>query len=284
MGQAISAIGHRWPFQPSKTGKTKSLWPRSRDLTDSNCHFSPAGFRVGIYHLVAGQAGRSSSAALAVEISQSRNNPPYPHSTWSSLSDRTNLVREPRPRLRGKKNAIIDLYRHPPKRGVVICFDELGPLQTIPRGGQQWGQRPARRPDRYSRNGTLQWFGAFCPTTGESVGQGAPHKNAESCGKFWKEVMLTYWQRGSIHLIMDNLSAHKKALRMLSYRFRRRIKVYWLPTNSSWLNLIESYFATLHKTALNNTDYKSPQEIEQGLLRGVKYLNLHPKPYIWKKI
>lgn len=159
----------------------------------------------------------------------------------------------------------------------------MGPLQTIPRGGQQWGNRPARRPDRYRRNGTLQWFGAFCPTTGESVGRGAPHKDAETCGKFWQEVMLPYWQRESIHLIMDNLSAHKKAFRMLPYRMRRRIKVYWLPTNSSWLNLIESYFSALQRTALSNTNYETPQEIEQGLLRGVQYLNSHPKPYIWKK-
>jgi len=60
----------------------------------------------------------------------------------------------------------VGLYRHPPARGHIVCFDEMGPLQTIPRGGKAWASKAVRRPDRYRRAGTLQWFGAFCPTTG----------------------------------------------------------------------------------------------------------------------
>jgi hypothetical protein len=51
---------------------------------------------------------------------------------------------------------------------------------------------------------------------------------------------------------MDNLATHQKALRELPRKLRRRISVYWTPVNSSWLNLIESYFATLQRTALHN--------------------------------
>jgi len=91
--------------------------------------------------------------------------------------------------------------------------------------------------------------------------------------------MVPYWEKGLIHLTMDNLSAHKKALRELSYKIRRRIRVYWLPTNSSWLNLIESYFAVLQRTALSNTNYQAPEDIEDGLKKGVRYLNQHPRPY-----
>ena len=96
--------------------------------------------------------------------------------------------------------------------------------------------------------------------------------------------MLPYWPKGSIHLVLDNLKTHPKALRELPYRLRRRIRVYWTPTNSSWLNLIESYFAILKRTALQNTDYRIPEEIEAGLLKGLRYLNENPRPYKWKKI
>ncbi|MHA1371398.1 MAG: transposase [Promethearchaeota archaeon] len=160
----------------------------------------------------------------------------------------------------------------------------MGPLQTIPRGGKAWGRRANLRPDRYKRNGTLQWFSAFCPHTGLAVGKGFPSKSAECCTAFWLERMLPFWPRGGIHLVMDNLSAHKKALRELPARVRRRIRVYYTPTNSSWLNLIESYFATLQRTALHNTDYKTPDEIERGLQRGTQYLNENPRSYKWKKI
>jgi transposase len=98
------------------------------------------------------------------------------------------------------------------------------------------------------------------------------------------DYLLPSWPRGRIHLIMDNLQAHKKALRELPARIRRRIQVYWTPTNSSWLNLVESYFATLQRTALHNTDLRTSDEIEQSLYRATDYLNENPRAYVWKKI
>lgn len=173
------------------------------------------------------------------------------------------------------------LYRHPPRRGQIVCFDEMGPLQTIPRGGKGWGRQAARRPDRYQRNGTLQWFGAFCPTTGLGVGKGFAHKSAVECGQFLEQYLLAFWPQGRIHLVLDNLSVHTKALRELPARLRRRLRLYWLPTNSSWLNLIESYFSTLKQTGLDNTNYTTPEQIDQGLLAATGYLNAQPTPYGW---
>jgi transposase len=80
-------------------------------------------------------------------------------------------------------------------------------------------------------------------------------------------------------LVLDNLSAHREALRELPYRLRRRLRVHWTPTNSSWLNPVESYVSTLKETALNNTDYRTPAQIDEGLLAGVRYLNADPTSY-----
>ena len=165
-----------------------------------------------------------------------------------------------------------------------MCFDEMGPLQTIPRGGKAWASKAVRRPDRYRRAGTLQWFGAFCPTTGLAVGKGFERKRAEDCLVFLQHYLFPFWPTGSIHLVLDNLSTHPKALGQLPYRLRRRLHVYWLPTNSSWLNLIEPHFSVLKRTALDNTDYHTPNEIETGLQAGLRYLNAHPTAYNWTKI
>jgi transposase len=93
--------------------------------------------------------------------------------------------------------------------------------------------------------------------------------------KFWEEYLLEYWPQGRIHLVMDNLKTHKRALQELPAKLRRRLKIYWTPVNSSWLNLVESYFASLPKTALHNTDFKTPDEIEQSLLNRVVNRRVH---------
>ena len=284
MGQTLPIRWVGGSAGPETAGASQNPWRGNRGVGHQDSHLPSNGPGSGIYHVVAGQAGTSSASTLRGFLDQPRDNPPHPFAPRPSVSDRPNVVQKQRSRIRGKKNAIIQIYRHRPRWGQVVCFDEMGPLQTIPRGGSAWGRHARLRPDRYKRNGTLQWFCAFSPHTGMAVGKGLPTKSAECCRAFWLEHMLPAWPKGGIHLVMDNLSAHKKALRELPARIRRRIHVYWTPTNSSWLNLVESYFATLQRTALHNTHYRTPKEIEQGLKRGTKYLNENPRSYKWKKV
>lgn len=284
MGQTLPIRWSGWVVRSNTTWSPQDSRGRNRGGGHQDSHFPPTRFGFRFYHLVPGQAGNSSSSTLRNLFDQPRDNSPHPFAPWPSVSDRPDVVRKQRSRIRGKKNAIIQIYRHRPRWGQVVCFDEMGPLQTIPRGGKAWGRHAKLRPDRYKRNGTVQWFCAFNPHTGIATGKGFPTKSAESCLTFWLEDMLPTWPKGGIHLVMDNLASHKKALRELPARLRRRIHVYWTPTNSSWLNLIESYFSSLQRTALHNTDYRTPQEIEQGLQCGVEYLNENPRVYKWKKI
>ena len=283
MGKAISS---RWLGGTSRSaapGKTENAHRRCRTGGYRNRHLAPQGSWVGLYHLVFGETRKTSARTFWPQTYQQGNDTSYSCASRTEFSYWTNMVRKQRSRIRGKKNAIVGIYRKRPRWGHVVCFDEMGPLQTIPRGGQAWGKRPYLRPDRYKRNGTLQWLCAFSPHTGQAVGKGYRSRDAETCKRFWEEHMLSSWPKGTIHLVMDNLSAHKKALRELPSRIRRRLRVYWTPTNSSWLNLAESYFATLQRTALHNTHCKTPDEIEQALLDGVEYLNENPRPYKWKK-
>ena len=284
MGQTFPIHRFRRITRPQTNGASPYPWRRNRRVGNQDRHITSSGFRFGVYYLVAGQTRGSSSPKDEEFSHQSRNHPSYPIASRSQISNRANLVRKQRSRFRGKKNAIIQIYRHRPRWGQVVCFDEMGPLQTIPRGGKAWSQKAPLRPDRYRRNGTLQWFCAFSPHTGIAVGKGFSVKSSDSCRTFWLEHLLPSWPRGGIHLVMDNLSAHKKALRELPAKIRRRIRVYWTPTNSSWLNLVESYFATLQRTALHNTDFQTPLEIEHALCRATEYLNENPRAYVWKKI
>jgi transposase len=99
------------------------------------------------------------------------------------------------------------------------------------------------------------------------VGKGFAHKSAVECGQFLEQYLFAFWPQGRLHLVLDNLSVHTKALRELPARVRRRprrrLRLYWLPTDSSWLNLIEFYFSTLKQTGLDNTNYTTPDESYQ---------------------
>ncbi len=163
---------------------------------------------------------------------------------------------------------------------MVVCLDEMGPLQTIPRGGRSWCRKAARRPNRYRRCGTVQLLAAFAPHRGHGVGLAVRHKTGEAMLDFPRRVVLAEFPRGTIYLIWDHLSAHKKALRLWQPK-PKRVQFAWTPTNGSWLNLIEAWFSVLQRTALHNTHLKTPQQIEQHLQRGIAYLHQHPKSYQW---
>jgi transposase len=181
-----------------------------------------------------------------------------------------------------EKNQVVSLYCNPPQDGIVVCMDEMGPLQTIPRGGRSWGRRAARYPDRYKRNGTVQLMAAFAPHRGHGVGRAVPRKTGEATLEFLQSTVLPASPEGIIYLVWDNLSAHKKALRLWEPK-PERVRFVWIPTDASWLNLIEAWFSVLERTALHNTYLRTPAEIEASLLRGIAYLNEHPKPYRWTK-
>ena len=159
----------------------------------------------------------------------------------------------------------------------------MGPLACIPRGGRAWGNKPARRPDRYHRCNTIQLLAAFAPHTGQAVGVPSPNKTGEVMLTFLQETVLPrFGTDRKVYLVWDNFSAHKRAINLWTTR-PSNLEFVWTPTNASWLNLIEPWFLVLEKTALYNTDLKTTDAIEENLKQGVAYLNSHPRPYRWTK-
>lgn len=170
----------------------------------------------------------------------------------------------------------MSLYRNPPKDGVVICVDEMGPLACIPRGGHAWGKRPGRRPDRYHSSHTIQLLAAFAPHTGHAVGVPSPNKTGEVVLTFLRETVLPRFGAASkIYVVWDNFSAHKRALNLWPTK-PANVEVFWTPTNASWLNLIEPWFLVLEKTALYNTNLETTDAIAENLTKAGYQLPQRP--------
>lgn len=115
------------------------------------------------------------------------------------------------------------------------------------------------------------------------MGRAVRPKTGEALLAFLQEAGLGEFPRGTLYRIGDNLSAPKKAVRLWELK-PERLKWVWTPTKASWLSLIEAYFSVLARTALHNTDLRTPAEIEASLQCRTAYLNEHPKPYRWTAI
>ncbi len=151
-----------------------------------------------------------------------------------------------------------------------------------PQPGPGWGPKARLRPDRYRRGGTLQLFAVFEPRRGLGRGRCYGSKSSREFLDFLDRV-LSWYPRGRIHLILDNLSAHKTpGVRRWRRQHPGRTRFHWLPTHSSWLNLIEPWFGVLDRVAYKNSDYRTRRQLAHGQYKGIRYLNRQAKPYHWK--
>jgi transposase len=120
----------------------------------------------------------------------------------------------PDPDFQSKAERVLALYRAKPEDGVVVCFDEMGPIGLIPHQGSGWA--PAKRPERlratYNKNNGVRYlFGAYDVHADRLHGRLRTHKNADEVLGFYKQIRMRYDPCLRIYLVADNLSTHKTA-------------------------------------------------------------------------
>jgi transposase len=118
----------------------------------------------------------------------------------------------PDPEFRSKAERVLCLYRVKPEDGVVVCFDEMGPVQLIPHHGSGWAarKRPGRLRATYKRpHGVRYLFAAYDVHSDRLHGRLREHKNAGEVLAFFKQIRMRYRAKLRIYLVMDNLSTHK---------------------------------------------------------------------------
>jgi len=175
---------------------------------------------------------------------------------------------------------------NPPKDEIVLCIDEDGPLSVRPYSGSTWAKSgyPKRIRANYYRNDpAVQMVAAFNPHDGVGLGKCYDRKNYQTFLDFLMEVESKY-PKTKVHIIWDNLSAHKMAEKIWNiYNPESLFCFHYTPSNASWLNLIEPWFGTINRRALNNSDYKTREHLIIALYQAIFYSNAHAKPYKWKK-
>jgi transposase len=174
-----------------------------------------------------------------------------------------------------KYRRIRRLYRKRPSDGVRLCVDEFGPLNLQPRHGKHHARtgRVERHRATYSRHGGVRhMFGVYDMEQDTLVGYFDASKNADVFLRFLKMVRRHYRRAGVLHIVLDNASFHLTT-EVLAYVESHEIKLYFTPTNASWLNRIECQFTALKKFALDNTDFRTHEEQEAAIQQYLDWRN-----------
>ena len=183
---------------------------------------------------------------------------------------------------------VVGLYLNPPERAVVFSFDEKTQVQTLDRTQPSLPMRPGRAGTMthdYKRNGTTDLFAALNVGTGEVLTDcRKSHKGADVL-RFFKLIDLHVARELEVHVVLDNLSAHKapEVTRWLADPKRARWHLHFVPTSSSWLNLVERWFKELTDRRLRRGTFNSVATLIDAIDTWVEHWNDDPKPFIWHK-
>jgi transposase len=192
------------------------------------------------------------------------------------------------PRFEEKLVDVVGLYLDPPERAVVFSFDEKTQCQALDRTQPSLPMKKGRGKTMthdYKRNGTTDLFAALNVGTGEVIHQTRrTHKGADVLA-FFKWIDLHTPRELEIHVVLDNLSAHKgpEVREWLAKPRQARWHLHFTPTSSSWLNLVEGWFAQLTNKRLRTGSFNSVDALTEAIDVWVSHWNDEPKPFVWTK-
>jgi transposase len=185
-----------------------------------------------------------------------------------------------------KVRDIVGLYMSPPDHAVVLCVDEKSAIQALERSQpllpMDFGQC-VQRTHTYARHGTTNLFAALDHATGKVIGECFPRKRASEFRRFLTTVDEKVPADIQVHLVVDNSSIHGAPTVRRWLRQHGRFHLHFVPTYSSWLNLVERWFANLTQDAIRRGSHRSTVELEQAIGAYIDASNADPKPFVWTK-
>jgi transposase len=185
-----------------------------------------------------------------------------------------------------KVRDIVGLYLDPPDKALVLCVDEKSQIQALDRTQPVLPMRPGqaeRRSYDYTRHGTTTLFAALDTKSGEIIGEFHQRHRAREFRTFLDTLDDAVPATLDVHLIVDNASTHKTPLIHRWLARHPRFHVHFTPTGSSWINLVERWFAALTEKQIRRGVHRSTRELEAAIRRYIQITNERPKPFVWTK-
>ena len=180
---------------------------------------------------------------------------------------------------------VIGLYLHPPRRALVLCCDEKSQCQALERTqpGLPLGIGHIRtRTHDYIRHGTVTLFAALSYLSGKVFGLTAARHTHKEWLAFLKLLDRETPPELDLHLIIDHYATHKHPVVRAWLEKHPRFHLHFTPTSSSWLNLVERFFADLTAQVVREGSFGSVKELTGAIEAYLAGRNLTPKPYRWR--
>lgn len=189
------------------------------------------------------------------------------------------------PQFRQKLIDIVGLYTNPPENGIVLCVDEKTQVQALDRTQPQLPMRPdqiARRTHDYKRNGTTQLFAALNVADAQVQAKCQDRHRSEDFLRFMDGVVKNY-RHGTVHVVLDNVSSHKSKQVQTWMADHPNVVFHFVPTYSSWLNLVEIFFGLVQSKVVSRGVFPSKSDLVTKLLAFVDKFNREGKKFKWTK-
>ena len=192
----------------------------------------------------------------------------------------------PDPQFIDKTRDIVGLYLNPPEAAVVLCVDEKSQIQAL--GSDSTGAAvdagvPERRTHDYRRNGTTNLYAALDVASGQVISEMTPRQRADEFRRFLNLIDKTVPAELDVHVVLDNSSTHKTPAIQRWLVRHPRFTFHFTPTYSSWLNLVERWFAELTTKWIKRGSHRSVRDLTASIRTWITNWNDEPRPFVWHK-
>jgi transposase len=243
-------------------------WTTKRKPADGSTHWSS--------RKLAAELGGGISHMTVTRIWAKHNLKPHRLEGYIASND---------PDFETKAADVIGLYLNPPQHAAVFCVDEKTAIQALDRKDPVLPLSPGRAERHgfeYFRHGTLSLYAAFNTKTGEVLGKTAERHTSAEFVAFLTDIVVNQPPGKEIHVIADNLSAHKTKRVDEFLAVHTNVHLHFTPTYSSWLNQVELWFAKIERDVIARGVFTSVRDLKRKLMRYIRQYNKQAKPVKWK--
>ena len=219
--------------------------------------------------------GQGISKSSVNRIWRSHNVKPHRTETFKLSRD---------PRFLEKLTDMVGLYLNPPDQAIVLCVDEKSQIQALQRTQPGLPLKKGRcgtMTHDYKRHGTTTLFAALDVLAGKVIGDCYKRHRHQEFLRFLRRINREFPGKTTLHLVMDNYGTHGTPEVKDWLKRHPRFKVHYIPTSSSWLNLIERWFGELTSKRIRRDSFLSVDDLIAAINEFLTAWNEKPRPFVW---